>query len=245
MHMYKFLGVKFLDGSFEEIVGSLDSGGLMVVPAAPALAMIEDNPLYYRALKDSDFAIFDSGLLCIMLGLAKGIRAKKMSGLEFLRRFLSAESLVDKTQVFLVNPSSKAQILNKALFEEYGFEIGENHYTAPIYPLNKIIDEKLLSMIQAKKPKYIVINLGGGVQEILGAYLKKNLDESYRPAIVCTGAAIAFLTGSQSKIPKVVDDMYLGWLARCLANPKVFVVRYISGLKLIRILLSNKVERLV
>jgi len=57
-------GIRFLDGSFEEIREELDRGGVMVVPAAPALATIYRDEHYYAALKQSRFAILDSGLLC-------------------------------------------------------------------------------------------------------------------------------------------------------------------------------------
>ena len=46
-------------------------------------------------------------------------------------------------------------------------------YTAPIYNKQKVEDIDILKMIESKKPKYIIINLGGGTQEKLGAYLKE------------------------------------------------------------------------
>jgi hypothetical protein len=67
-------------------------------------------------------------------------------------------------------------------------------YTAPLYEKKRVEDKKLLEIIEDKKPKYILINLGGGVQEKLGAYLKQNI--SYKAAIMCTGAAIAFFNRS-------------------------------------------------
>jgi len=85
-------------------------------------------------------------------------------------------------------------------------------------------------MIKKDKPRYIVINLGGGVQELLGSYLKFNLD--YKPSIICSGAAIAFLTGQQAKIPLIFDKFYLGWLVRIIFNPSAFISRYIKAFKL-------------
>jgi UDP-N-acetyl-D-mannosaminuronic acid transferase (WecB/TagA/CpsF family) len=88
----------------------------------------------------------------------------------------------------------------------------------------------LLNNIESKKPKYIIINLGGGTQEKLGAYLKTHL--SYKPAIICTGAAIAFLTGQQASIPTWGDKFFLGWLFRCIQNPKLYVPRYFKAFRL-------------
>jgi UDP-N-acetyl-D-mannosaminuronic acid transferase (WecB/TagA/CpsF family) len=70
----------------------------------------------------------------------------------------------------------------------------------------------------------VVVTIGGGTQERLGLYLKRHL--SYLPAIHCIGAAIAFLSGDQVHIPTWADRRYLGWLFRCVSNPKRFVPRY-------------------
>ena len=49
-----------------------------------------------------------------------------------------------------------------------------------------------------------MINLGGGIQEILAIYINKNT--KFKLSIMCTGAAIAFLTGEQAPINKYVDS---------------------------------------
>ncbi|NBU73442.1 MAG: glycosyltransferase, partial [Bacteroidetes bacterium] len=68
-------------------------------------------------------------------------------------------------------------------------------------------------------------------QEKLGSWLKLRL--SYKPSIVCIGAAIGFLTGDQVKIPAWADHLCLGWLIRCLSNPTRFIPRYLKALRLI------------
>jgi UDP-N-acetyl-D-mannosaminuronic acid transferase (WecB/TagA/CpsF family) len=86
------------------------------------------------------------------------------------------------------------------------------------------------------KPKTIFIQLGGGVQERLGLFLKKHLN--YNPTILCTGAALAFLSGEQVYIPKWADELYLGWLLRCFFNPKLYLPRYLKAFRLIFLLLK-------
>jgi UDP-N-acetyl-D-mannosaminuronic acid transferase (WecB/TagA/CpsF family) len=61
-----------------------------------------------------------------------------------------------------------------------------------------------------------VVNIGGGTQELLGWYLRRNV--TGKPLIVCTGAAIAFLSGRQARIPSWADRFYLGWVMRILAR---------------------------
>ena len=225
---FKFFKIKFMDGDFKDIKFLLDKGGLLVLPAAPALANIYSDKSYHKALKHADIALFDSGFFCLLLRIFKGIKIKKYSGLKFLTQFLkSLKNCSDK--ILMINPSYNEQLLNKKYLKLKKIN-NSNHYVAPFYNKNIINDLKLLKMIKKDKPRYIVINLGGGVQELLGSYLKYNLD--YKPSIVCSGAAIAFLTGQQAKIPSIFDKLYLGWLIRIMFNPFIFFPRYIKAFKL-------------
>jgi UDP-N-acetyl-D-mannosaminuronic acid transferase (WecB/TagA/CpsF family) len=96
-------------------------------------------------------------------------------------------------------------------------------------------------MIEKKRPRHVILTVGGGTQERLGLYLKRNL--SYLPAIHCIGAAIAFLSGDQVKIPVWADRIYLGWLYRSISDPKRYVPRYWEARKLLYILYRYR-ERL-
>lgn len=214
----------------------------MVVPAAPALAMINSDVKYYQALKESDFAIPDSGFMILILKLFKGIKLKKLSGLEFLRKFLNDEILKQSNAIFLIDPTQEDSSINNKFLIKNGVLIKKsNHYIAPFYNNDNIIDTLLLDIIERKKPKYIIINLGGGVQERLGLYLKNHL--SYIPGIICTGAAIAFLTGRQANIPNYADKFHLGWLYRCIENPKKFIPRYFRGFLLLPLLIKESIKR--
>jgi len=111
-------------------------------------------------------------------------------------------------------------------------------YVAPYYrgklgPDGTVEDPVLLEMISQRTPKYVFVNIGSGVQEQLGLYLKENLP--YRPAILCTGAAIAFLTGAQASIPPWADRFYMGWILRIFQDPKRFGIRYWKALRLLGI----------
>jgi UDP-N-acetyl-D-mannosaminuronic acid transferase (WecB/TagA/CpsF family) len=240
MRQINIFNVNFFDASPDEIMDCIKQGGLIVVPAGPALATLEKDYQYTKALEASRFALFDSGFFCLALLVFKGIRVKKFSGLALLRLFLRQDDLKDDS-IFLIDPSYQESLLNKALLCEAGFKLSEKHqYVAPIYQNSTVTDPILLEQLKTLRPKFILINLGGGIQECLGAYLQEYLD--YHPTILCTGAAIAFLTGQQASIPVWADRFYLGWLARCLAHPKRFIPRYLSSFRLLLLLFKSKVE---
>jgi len=228
MFKFKFKEINFFSGNFLEIKKQFDKGGVLVAPAASALAEIYNKKNYYKALKSSDIAILDSGFFCILIRLFKSYKVIKLSGFLFLRRFLLQYK--NNKKLLLINPSIKENKINSQYLHSIGIRNFKT-YTSPEY--KKIEDKKLLKKINKFKPHYIMINLGGGVQEILGIYIKKNI--KFKSSIMCTGAAIAFLTGEQAPINKYVDRAYLGWLVRFLWNPKKYYKRTLKSFSLIKL----------
>jgi len=240
---YKIFGIPFINGGFKQAISILKNGGLMVVPAAPALATIQNDKKYYDAILNADFAIPDSGFMLLILRLLKGIKMNKFSGYSFLHSFFDELKINNSGTLFLVDPTIEDSEINNKFLNEIDIMIKKsNHYCAPIYDKKDIIDYELLKIIEKVRPKFIMINLGGGVQERLGSFLKNNL--SYKPGIICTGAAIAFFTGSQANIPLWIDNLYFGWLWRCIKDPKIFIPRYLMAFKLYFILSKEKIIKM-
>ena len=90
-------------------------------------------------------------------------------------------------------------------------------------------------LIEERRPRHIVVSIGGGTQERLGLYLRSELN--CKPSIHCIGAAIAFLSGDQVQIPRWADHIYLGWLFRCLSNPRRYMPRYWDARKLLSLMI--------
>lgn len=235
----RILGIPFFNGKVKDVFEFLhQNGGLLTVPAAPNLADILKDKAYYNSLYQSDIIIPDSGFMVLIWnGLLNG-SLNKISGLKFINFFINNLESVKQKRVFLVNPSDDEGEANRHFFQSKGLIIkDDHHFSAPFYG-SLIEDSLLLSKIEMVKPHWILINIGGGVQEKLGLYLKNNL--TYKPAIICTGAAIAFKTRKQVHIPTWVDKLYLGWLARCIYNPKLYIRRYLKSFRLFGIMLHYK-----
>jgi len=227
----KVLGIDFINSSAQNVVDILKSGGLLVVPAAPALINIKKDIDYYGALQNADVVIPDSGYMALLWNIFHRRKIKRISGLEFLVSFFNDADVKRTSNILLVDPRANEAQHNLNYLRKEGFDIPDDiSYLAPMYKKHNVEDAELLEIIEHKKPKYIIVNLGGGTQEKLGAYLKAHL--SYKPAIICTGAAIAFLTGQQASIPTWGDKFYLGWLFRCIENPKLYVPRYFKAFQL-------------
>lgn len=209
-----------------------------MVPAAPALVNITKDIGYYHSLQAADIIIPDSAFMTLIWNIFHKEKLQKISGLKLLRTFLADTEVIKTVEILLVDPCRTDARCNINYLRSNGIIVNDDiSYVAPLYNKAAIEDKMLLDLIEERKPRFVIINLGGGVQEKLGAFLKRKL--SYVPAIICTGAAIAFLTGRQVKIPNWGDKYYLGWLFRCIDKPSLYVPRYLKGFKLLSMLLNH------
>lgn len=233
----EIFGIKFENISKDKVLNPINLNGLLTFPAAPALVNIFKDKKYYLSLKNSDYVFFDSGYLCLILRIIKNIHVNKLSGFLFLKKLI--QNLKNsKFKILLVDPNSESSKRNKYFLKKKHIKNLYN-YIAPIYNDN-FEDKILLKKIKKIDPKFIIINLGGGVQEKLGLYLKNNTKKNI--TIICTGAALAFLTGDQAKIPHFIDKLYLGWLFRIIFNPRLYFLRYLHSFKLLFMVNNIKVK---
>jgi len=232
MPRHDILGIPFFTGTVEEAVDEALRGGLVVAPSGPNLAgELRRVPSYRAAVSTADMALTDSAAMVAFYRMATGRGVPRHSGLKFLEYLFERPVMREPGAAFHAMPSEEEGRAIADWLRSRGCPVDEgNFYVAPFYRGYPIEDEELLRRVQEARPKVVFLNLAGGKQEVLGAWLRERLDPC--PAIVCTGAAIAFLAGTQANIPVWADRSGLGWLLRCLHEPRKFVPRYWSALPL-------------
>jgi exopolysaccharide biosynthesis WecB/TagA/CpsF family protein len=228
----QILGIRFYVGQPTGLMELTKQGGLIAVPSAPVLTHLTEDEIHRVAVEGCDFAITDSGFMVLLWRFFTGDRLVRISGLRFLQALVELPEFRAPRATFWVMPTQQDSTANTAWLAAQGIAVAGDHvYLAPMYsPAGALHDEALLSQIEKTRPEFVILCLGGGVQERLGHYLRLNL--SYRPAIICTGAAIAFLSGRQTSIPKWADRLFLGWLFRLLSDPRRFFPRYWQAMRL-------------
>ncbi len=271
------LGIRFYTGSLARLLERTAQGGLIAVPSAPVLTRLPEDAAHREAVEGCDFAITDSGFLVLLWWLLQGERLERISGLRFLIALLQQPGLRAPGRVFWVMPSPEDAAANQRWLQREGWSVGPDaFYLAPRYaPQGALADPVLLATLEKQRPDFVVLCLGGGVQERLGWYLRQSLQLSglclglatddapepgtntcahrsgqqcssqvssspYTPAIICTGAAIAFLSGRQTSIPPWADRFFLGWLFRLVTDPARFLPRYWHALRLLPLLLKYR-----
>lgn len=168
----------------------------------------------------------------MLLHRLSGHRAiPRTSGLRFVESLLDDASFAGESALWVMPREEEAQFARDYLGGRglTGGQVG--FYIAPFYEGPAVEDAELLARLEKERPQWVILGIAGGKQEKLGVWLRDNL--SYRPGIVCIGAAIGFLTGGQVRIPRWVDRLYLGWLWRCMWRPGVYLPRYARSVRLI------------
>jgi N-acetylglucosaminyldiphosphoundecaprenol N-acetyl-beta-D-mannosaminyltransferase len=237
MKTHSILGLSFFTGSVAEALQATLRGGLVIAPSGPNLANeLRDLPAYRAAVQEADVTLTDSAVMVAVYAAVTGTRVPRHSGLKFVEAIVGCSALKEPGAVFWIMPSQEECDAIGGWLGTQGFEVNAgNSYVAPFYPKGAIEDAVLLTRLREYRPKVVMINLAGGKQEVLGAWLKAQLqrDPGAVPGLVCTGAAIAFLAGTQAAIPTWADRAGLGWLFRCFADPLKFVPRYWQALPLL------------
>lgn len=233
------LGIRFFTGTARQAVDMALQGGLVVVPSAPVLCTMCEDKQTQEALMNCDLAITDSGLMVRLWNFLLRDNIIRVSGLEYLELLLKEPSARAAGETLWIMPHERALEWNLAWLRKQGHAVTRaDCYLAPHYNSAQIEDPELLRLLNERRPRHVIMAVGGGTQEKLGYYLRRNLD--YLPTIHCTGAAIGFLTGEQVKIPTMADRCVLGWLWRCVSNPWVYVPRYWRARKLIPLLFRHQ-----
>lgn len=234
------MGIRFWTGDTKGLLEEVDrSGGLLTVPSAPSLAEVGTDELLKKSYQGSDWAVVDGGYIALIIRLVFQRSIPRISGLQILQKLLGSgakrEIPMEQRKILWVMPDeAEAQRVSKFTAELGLPAENQSTYLAPFYRKDEDYrDGELLDMIHATQPDWIILGIGGGRQEKLGLFLRDDLRHDtpsfYRdklPVILCTGGAIAFLTGGQVNIPTWADRLYLGWLFRVMSDPKRFVSRY-------------------
>lgn len=220
----QILGLRFFDGTVTEAVEhALDRPGLVVAPSGTCFNRLTEDTRYRRAVCEADLVLPDSGFMVLLWRILRARRIGRISGLAYLKELLARPELRQRMATFWILPNEVAREKTESWLAAHEFAATRDDlYVAPIYgPL--VEDRTVLSLIESRRPRHVIIALSGGVQEKLGFFLRENA--GYRPAIHCIGGALGFVSGYQTAIPEWADRFYLGWLLRLFAQPRLFVPR--------------------
>src|ERR1700740_929506 len=104
----KILGVRFFTGDCPQAVELGARGGLVVVPAAPALVELGRDSEDRQALLEADLVITDSGFMVIRWNLIMGHRLHRVPGLEYREWLLRRSEFKEPGATLWIMPSKES-----------------------------------------------------------------------------------------------------------------------------------------
>jgi prepilin signal peptidase PulO-like enzyme (type II secretory pathway) len=143
----QILGVHFFNGTVDEAVDAMcANGGLLVVPAAPALVKLSEDEGYRRALTSADMVIADSGAMVLLWKIFTGRRVERISGLKFLKRLVTRLASHPDERVLWIVPSEHAHEKTIAWLRSMNLTATADFYIAPRYAA-QVRDDALVAKI--------------------------------------------------------------------------------------------------
>jgi N-acetylglucosaminyldiphosphoundecaprenol N-acetyl-beta-D-mannosaminyltransferase len=144
----QILGIRFFVGDARRAIDLLRNGGLLVVPAAPALKNVSVDIAYREALLGADVVITDSSLMVMVWNFLQSDNIRRLSGLEYLAELLTSSDFRDLSRPFWIMANPASASTNVKWLREQGIEVQpDDIYVAPTYGA-VIEDETLLELFR-------------------------------------------------------------------------------------------------
>jgi N-acetylglucosaminyldiphosphoundecaprenol N-acetyl-beta-D-mannosaminyltransferase len=142
----QILGIQFFIGNADEAIARISGGGLLVVPAAPALKNLAHDSEYREALQGADLVITDSAFMVMIWNRLKGDSIPRVSGLKYLSSLLKQPDFRRRGGSFWIMASEESARRNCAWLRRQGIELAAaDRYIAPLYG-KTILDPALLAI---------------------------------------------------------------------------------------------------
>src|SRR5450755_330198 len=151
----QILGIRFFTGDVYEAISMMEHGGLLVVPAAPALKNLSQDAEYRDALLNSDVAITDSAMMVMVWNMLQGDKLRRLSGLEYFSELVKQPEIQAPGNSFWIMANEESAATNVRWLREQNIAVtADDVYIAPFYP-GAVSDPGLLEILEERKPKNI------------------------------------------------------------------------------------------
>jgi exopolysaccharide biosynthesis WecB/TagA/CpsF family protein len=196
--------------------------GYVVTPNVDHVIRYCDDPQFRALYADAAYVLLDSRFLARCLATLRGQRARVCPGSDLTRWVLQRAIAPDDCVILVGGTGAQAQRLSK----QFGLR-GLIHIDPPMGFLQDSAEvERCLLGIEAASPfRYCFLAIGSPQQEILAQRLK--VRAKALGLVLCVGASINFLTGTERRAPRWMQWLGLEWVFRLLQNPRRLATRYL------------------
>ncbi|MBU2979944.1 WecB/TagA/CpsF family glycosyltransferase [Alteromonas sp. C1M14] len=237
----EILGVKIDDITMREIIDSIFNykyeGKIIVTPNVDHINRYNKSIKFKNAYDKADIVVNDSRIL------------KKLSNiLDNPLRYVNPGSDITK----VIFEDARAKNLNICCIGasqddiekiKAKYQIEEISHIEPSFGfINKESEvAEIVEQARLMPRSLFFLAVGSPRQEILAEKLKEN---GVKGVFLCCGASLLFLSGSEKRAPKLIQDLNLEWLFRLMQSPRRLFKRYIvEGPYIFYLVIKYKIKK--
>jgi N-acetylglucosaminyldiphosphoundecaprenol N-acetyl-beta-D-mannosaminyltransferase len=127
-------------------------------------------------------------------------------------------------RIFLLGGSrGQCGILNKNLLKKFPKLKIVGVYDTPVKKISKIENDKIIKVINHRKPNIVFVGTGCPYQEL---WMINNIKNVKDTVLIGVGAAFDFISGKTNQAPILIQNIGLEWLFRLIHQPRKLFFRY-------------------
>jgi len=209
---------------FLEVAAGFGTGryGYVVTPNVDHIIQFHESRDFRTLYANAAYVLLDSRFAAHLLRLVHGIRVGVCTGSDLTAGlFQRVMQPADRIVVIGGSPAQANQ-----LRERFGLSDLRHHNPPMGFIDDAAAVEHCLDFIEKASPfRFCVMAVGTPRQEVLALRLAQR--GIARGLVLCTGAALNFLTGAEQRAPAWMQCAGLEWLYRLLRSPRRLAGRYL------------------
>jgi N-acetylglucosaminyldiphosphoundecaprenol N-acetyl-beta-D-mannosaminyltransferase len=199
---------------------------ILVTPNAGHLKNIASNLELKEIYSTADLSLIDGWPIAVAAKNASKQKVQRVTGSDLLPKLFP--ELSKEIRIGIIGGEDEINI-RKTLEQKYPNlniqVIDTSTWSTSVYDVRR-----LRELVQYNALSIVLLCLGHPKQELLAKELKNYDWAGSRPDwIMCVGATIEYLTGTQKRAPVIFQKIGMEWFYRLITNPKKFFSRYFEA----------------
>ncbi len=185
---------------------------------------LRSNRRFWSAYRRAHFVTAD-GFPIVMLGRLAGARVSRTTGAD-LAEPICVEAARQKLPVILFGPNTGTLRRAQARLRKRirGLEIADAFAPGPTFDPESLEADVAIERIRQSGARICLVALGAPRQEIFAA---RCVDMIPGMGLICVGAALDFIAGTERRAPPFFRNYGLEWLWRLSSHPQRLGLRYL------------------
>ncbi len=199
-----------------------DQYGYVVTPNVDHMIRFHEDAAFRALYRSATYVVLDSRFASHLLRLLKGLKLPVCPGADLTAALLA--QVVDADDRIIVIGGATDQA--KRLAATYGLRNVRHHNPPMGFITAPAAIEECLRFIEKESPfRFCFLAVGSPQQERIAQLLQQR--GAARGLVLCVGASLNFLTGTEKRAPGWMQRFGLEWLYRLLQDPRRLASRYL------------------